>query len=190
MYLGFGLRTLLTHATEEFDPERMECLNIASMIRNSPYEKESVRGHDRSVLKGPQEKSEAIVQVVVFPGLVVHRQGGGALAKTLLEKEANNDSSLPPDVQRSRRMGQNGREYTGDEGFRTRVICKSVVHLIWGKQRLLTKEAGTSAHLDAMRDNKMDKYAEDKSRCIELFDHFMTTNADVAELLERGGGLM
>lgn len=169
---------------EEFDPDRMECLNIASMITKSPYEKKNLNGHERSVLtNGSQETSEAIVQVVAFPGLVVHRKGGGALAKRLLEEEARSDrdSNLPPDVQRSRRMGPDGREYqhTGEEGFRTRVICKSV-HLIWGKQRLLTREAGTLAHLDAMRDGKEKKYEADRKSYVELYDHFLETNPDAS----------
>lgn len=155
------------------------------MITKSPYEKKNVNGHERSVLaNGSQETAEAIAQVVVFPGLVVHRKGGGALTKRLLEEEARNDrdSNLPPDVQQSRRMGPDGREnrYTGEEGFRTRVICKSVVHLIWGKQRLLTREAGTSAHLDAMRDGKEKKYEEDRKGYVELCDHFLQTNPEAS----------
>ena len=122
-------------------------MNIGDMISKSPFEKKVVDGYERSVLKEPTEDSEAIVKIVSFPGLVVHRQGGGALAKRLLkeEEEANNaqHARVPPDVQRARRMAE-GDKLTGDEGFRTRVLCKSVVHLIWGRQRLLTREAGTS----------------------------------------------
>jgi hypothetical protein len=155
----------------------MECLNTASMIRNSPYElKKQANGPDRSVLKAATEKVEAIVRVTAFPGLVAHRQGGGLLAKQLLADEKRKDKlsgiHLPPDVKRSRDMHAE-KPLLGTEGFRTRVICKSIVHLQWGRQRLLTKEAGTSRHLDAMRDGGMAKYEEDRRGFVELFDHFL-----------------
>ena len=57
---------------------------------------------------------------------------------------------------------------TGEEGFRTRVICKSVVVLQWGKQRLLTKEAGTSAHIDAVKSGKLSRYGKDYDGFVEL----------------------
>ena len=164
----------------------MECINIATMISDSPYEKKVIDGHERSVLKGSQENAEAIVKVVAFPGLVVHRQGGGALAKRLLQEEARDDqhTNAPPDVMRARRMALAGDDkLTGDEGFRTRVICKSVVHLIWGRQRLLTREAGTSAHLDAMRDGQEKKYEDDRKGFIELYDYFLNTNPDASRSL-------
>jgi len=171
---------------EEFDPDRMECINIGDMISNSPFEKKIIDGHERSVLKEQTEDSEAIVKIVAFPGLVVHRQGGGALAERLLteEKEADDNQHvrLPPDVQRARRMG-GGDKLTGDEGFRTRVLAKSVVHLIWGRQRLLTREAGTSVHIDAMRDGKEKKYEDDRKGYIELYDYFLKNNPDVARAL-------
>lgn len=175
----------LTVNAEEFDPERMECINIAAMISDSPYEKKVVNGHEQSVLKGSPENSEAIVKVVAFPGLVVHRQGGGALAKRLLEEEEEardyQHTKAPPDVTRARQMAMHGDDkLTGDEGFRTRVLCKSVVHLIWGRQRLLTKEAGTSAHLDAMRDGQEKKYEDDRKGFIELYDYFLKTNPDAS----------
>lgn len=176
---------MLTTNIEEFEPERMECINIADMISNSPYEKQTVNGRDRSVLKGPAEKAEAIVKIVAFPGLVVHRQGGGALAKRLLAEEEHDyeDSRVPPDVLRSRRMAADADKLTGNEGYRTRVLCKSVVHLIWGKQRLLTKEAGTAAHLDAMRDGNEKKYEDDRRGFVELYDYFLRTNPEAYRLL-------
>jgi len=161
----------------------MECINIGSMISNSPFEKKIVNGREQSALREPTDKDEAIVKIVAFPGLVVHRQGGGALAKRLLaEEDQTNDhqhANLPPDIQRVRRMAI-GDKLTGDEGFRTRVMCKSVVHLIWGSQRLLTREAGTSAHIDAMRDGKEKKYQDDRKGYIELYDHFLANNPDAA----------
>jgi hypothetical protein len=177
---------VLTIDPEEFDPERMECINIADMISNSPYEKKVIGGHERSVLKGCAANSEAIVKVVAFSGLVVHRQGGGALAKRLLQEETRNGqhTDAPPDVTRARRMGMRDNDkLTGDEGFRTRVLCKSVVHLVWGRQRLLTKEAGTSAHLDAMRDGKEQKYEDDREGFIELYDYFLENNPDASRTL-------
>lgn len=162
----------------------MECINIADMISNSPFEKKIIDGHERSVLKQPTEDSEAIVKIVAFPGLVVHGQGGGALAKRLLHEEANDyqHTNAPPDVQRARRMA-GGDKLTGNEGFRTRVICKSVVHLVWGKQRLLTREAGTSAHIDAMRDGKEKKYEDDRKGFVELYDYFLEVNPHARSLL-------
>jgi hypothetical protein len=171
---------------EEFDPDRMECINIGDMISNSPFEKKIVDGYERSVLKEQTEDCEAIVKIVSFPGLVVHRQGGGDLAKCLLkeEEEENNaqHARVPPDVQRARRMAE-GDKLTGDEGLRTRVLCKSVVHLIWGRQRLLTREAGTSAHIDAMRDGKEKKYEDERKGYIELYDYFLQKNPDAARQL-------
>lgn len=73
-----------------------------------------------------------------------------------------------------------GDKLTGEEGFRTRVLCKSVVHLIWGRQRLLTREAGTSAHIDDMRDGKVKKYEDDRQGYIELYDYFLQMNPDAA----------
>jgi hypothetical protein len=177
-------RSLTDMKSEEFDPERMECMNITSMMQNSPYEiKKQPHGQpDRSVLKYPTENSEAIVRITVFPGVVAHRKGGGELAKRLLDEEHREEKTsgahLPPDVKRSRDISR-GPPLDGTEGFRTRVICKSVVHLQWGKQRLLTKEAGTSRHLDAMRDGGMAKYEEDRRGFVELFDHFLKVHKDV-----------
>jgi hypothetical protein len=155
----------------------MECLNIASMIKDSPYElKKQPNGQNRSVLKGEAEKAEAIVRITAFPGLVAHRQGGGLFAKELISAEKRKEQAskfnLPPDVQRLRHMTADP-PLTGNEGFRTRVICKSVVNLKWGQQRLLTKEAGTSRHLDAMRDGGMAKYEDDRKGFVELSDYFL-----------------
>jgi hypothetical protein len=164
----------------------MECINIGDMISNSPFEKKIVDGREQSVLKEPTQDDEAIVKIVAFPGLLVHRQGGGALAKRLLAEEEGVDdgrhTNLPPDVQRARRMA-GGDKLTGDEGFRTRVICKSVVHLIWGRQRLLTREAGTSVHIDAMRDGNEKRYDDDRKGYIELYDYFLAANADALKQL-------
>jgi len=158
------------------------------MIRESPYElKKQPNGQNRSVLKGATEKAEAIVRITAFPGLVAHRQGGGLLAKELLRTEQLKDQTskvnLPPDVRQLRQMTAEP-PLTGNEGFRTRVICKSVVHLQWGQQRLLTKEAGTSRHLDAMRDGGMAKYENDRNGFVELFDYFLDKHPD----LDRGSG--
>ena len=155
----------------------MECLNIESMMQASPYKKEVVNGLERSVLTGAQEKSQAIVKVVAFPSLVVHRRGGGALAKKLLAEERKEDNSVPPDVRNSRRMARDSPfNLTGEEGFRTRTLCKSVVHLMWGQQRLLTKEAGTSIHLDAIRDGNQARYKNDRKGFVELYDVFLRRN--------------
>ena len=71
--LNIKLPLVLTRVPEEFDPDRMECINIDDMIRNSPFEKKIVEGREQSVLKEPTKEDEAIVKIVAFPGLVVHR---------------------------------------------------------------------------------------------------------------------
>lgn len=170
----------LTFKNEEFEPERMECLNLADMIKASPY-KPAVEqgGYPTAQLEGDQERSQANVQIVAFPGLVAYRQGGGSLAQTQLAEERRRDGSdnAPPDVKRARRMGG---ICTGDEGFRTRILSKGVVHLTWGRQRLLTREAGTSRFLDAVRDGNEAKYEVDRAGCVELYDIFLKGNKEAS----------
>ena len=72
-------------------------------------------------------------------------------------------------------------ELTGEEGFRTTILGKSAVVLQWGNQRLLTKEAGTSAHIDAMRSGKQQKYDDDYVGFVELYDLFMDWNSKTSE---------
>jgi hypothetical protein len=116
-----------------------------------------------------EDKSEAIVRVVCFHGVVAYRQGGGRLAKEQLEEDKRGDGHVPPDVMRAReRVGE--APLTGHEGIRSKTICKSLVLLQWGKQRLLTKEAGTSAHIDAVRDGNTKKYEDDCLGMVELYD--------------------
>lgn len=157
-----------TFKDEEFEPARMECFNLRSMIEKSPYEKKNMHGRVRAVL---QPSEEAIVRVVCFPGLVAYRKGGGELAERLLGEEGRAESHRhePPDVRRANARQAQHDGVTVHSGFRTKVICKAVVHLQWGKQRLLTKEAGTSAHLDAMRDHS-NKYQLDRTGFVELYD--------------------
>ena len=169
-----------TFKDEEFEPSRMECFNLKAMISESPYDKKKVNGFERPILREDHEhEGEAIVRVVCFPGLVAYRQYGGALAEQELEDEENERRTragrekLPPDVQLHRKMiASREKSLTGDEGFRTRVISKSVVLLQWGKQRLLTKEAGTSRHIDAMKGKGagMKKYEDDYVGFKELYD--------------------
>lgn len=169
---------------EEFDPQRMECLNTTDMIEVSPYKKRTVNGHATAVLEDPTagaSRDEAIVRIVAFPGIVAYRQGGGSMARKMLEEERKHDDNAPPDVQYSRQLSKDSPwNLTGREGFRTRVICKSIVYLVWGKQRLLTKEAGTSAHLDAKRDGREEKYNADRQGFVELHDVFMRLNPQAA----------
>ncbi|KAK3683168.1 hypothetical protein LTR37_020481 [Vermiconidia calcicola] len=168
-----------TFKDEEFEPGRMECFNLKAMIQGSPYDKKTVNGMDRAILRpGREEESEAVVRVVCFPGLVAYRQHGGELAQRELgveDERRRPEKVLPPDVlaQRKRLASSNRNELTGSEGFRTRVLCKSTVLLQWGKQRLLTKEAGTSRHLDAMKDKSgkgMAKYDDDYFGFYELWN--------------------
>ena len=156
-----------TFKDEEFVPGRMECRNISKMISESPYEKTHQDGHDRAVLNaGSEDRNEAIVEIVCFPGVVAYRKGGGALADKELGNDAVENSRAPPDVQHLRAH----EVVSKDSGYRSRVICKAVVHLKWGRQRLLTKEAGTSAHLDATRDGTEQKYVDDYKGTVELYD--------------------
>lgn len=162
-----------TFKDEEFEPSRMECLNLKEMIQGSPYDKHIINGIERAVLQdGREHESEAIVRIVCFPGCVAYQKGGGELAQKELAQEREREGHVPEDVQRQRSMYANrGRgPLTGDEGFRTRVLCKSVVLLQWGQQRLLTKEAGTSRHIDAMRSGDGKKYEEDYQGFVELYD--------------------
>ncbi|KAM3425513.1 hypothetical protein BST61_g7460 [Cercospora zeina] len=155
-----------TFKDEEFEPASMEALNLATMIRTSPYDKVTDnKGYQRAVLREQNEKSEAIVRVIVFPAIVAYRQYGGCLAAAEIKVEKEGSKRLPPDV-RDRR----GQPITPKQGFRSKLISKSVVHLQWGKQMLLTKEAGTAAHLDAVRDGQTDKYSSDSAGHVELHE--------------------
>lgn len=160
-----------TFKDEEFDPMRMECYNLEHMIHNSPYERKVIQGIERPI---PRESSkpderEAIVKIVCFPGLVAYRKYGGELAKKEIERETARPDHRPADVRNAaRRVGEDDKNTS--KGYRSRTICKSIVYLIWGKQRLLTREAGTSAHIDAVRDGNMDKYVNDYEGFLELFD--------------------
>lgn len=159
-----------TFKDEEFEPSRMEALNLIDMITKSPYKREKVNGHERAILnEGKEEQSEAIVRVVCFPGLVAYRRHGGALAEREIEAEKQRGLQVPEDVQtQHRRRGE--QPLTPNQGIRSKVICKSRVLLEWGQQRLLTKEAGTSAHIDAVRDDKLGKYEDDYQGFVELYD--------------------
>ncbi|RMZ32951.1 hypothetical protein D0859_02907 [Hortaea werneckii] len=161
-----------TFKDEEFEPGRMECVNLRQMLDESPYQKLDIQGRMRPRLQpGQEHRNEAIVRVVCFPGLVAYRQGGGELGgKVLAEQDRRRgNGSMPRDVQIAQARS---RDNVGvDDGYRTKVICKAVGHLTWGKQRLLTREAGTSAHLDAMRDHS-NKYLEDRKGFKELWDIF------------------
>lgn len=159
-----------TFKDEEFEPGRMEALNLTKMIEESPYEKKAdANGRDRAILKeGKEDQSEAIVRVVCFPGLVAYRQFGGDLAKKEIAAEKRQDDHVPADVRAHRRRAGE-EELTEQQGIRSKVIRKSLVLLQWGQQRLLTKEAGTSSHIDAVRDDKMDKYDQDYRGFVELY---------------------
>lgn len=161
-----------TFKDEEFEPSRMECLNLNYMITNSPYKKKKVGGIERATLIDDKPetvaKSEAIVRVVCFPGLVAYRRLGGTLAKKEIAEEKDRKDYAPADVQALRRAGVDA--LTPDTGFRSKVIFKSVVFLKWGRQRLLTKEAGTSAHIDAVKKGDLNKYADDYQGFKELWD--------------------
>ncbi|KAI5367752.1 hypothetical protein Slin15195_G028850 [Septoria linicola] len=155
-----------TFKDEEFEPARMEAINLEYMIQTSPYDKVTNSHGERAVLREGKksEESEAIVRIVAFPGIVAYRQYGGILADNEIHHESVLNRGYPEDVRE-----RFGEPTTAKKGFRSRLISKSVVYLVWGKQRLLTKEAGTSAHLDAMRDGKMGKYTIDSQEVLELY---------------------
>nr|OQO25862.1 hypothetical protein B0A51_07948 [Rachicladosporium sp. CCFEE 5018] len=167
-----------TFKDEEFEPARMECYNLADMITKSPYRKKKVDGRDTAVLHEPDKGHEAIVRIVLSLGLIAYRKGGGDLAEILLKNErtqADGEAKrLPPDVRHARSLSRDSpHKLTGEEGFRTRLICKSAVQLQWGQQRLLTRQAGTSTHIGAVRKNDMSKYVNDRAGFVELFDVFL-----------------
>ena len=154
---------------EEFDAASNECLNLEYMIRESPYEKKSSKGTQRAMLKPDQDhRTQAIIQIVCFPGLTIYRRGGGNIAQQELAKETAQNQAFPADVREQRLRGMPGLK----DGLRTKMLVKSVVTLIWGQQRLLTKEAGTAAHIDAKRTGDTDKYDEDLAGCVELMELF------------------
>lgn len=169
-----------TFKDEEFEPGRMECFNMSDMIRESPYDRKTTKGFERAVLRpGHEHEDAAIVRVVCFPGLVSYQQGGGDLAQQELDDENLREDNAPPDVQQHRKLLARKRgpdALTGNEGFRTKVLCKAVVLLQWGQQRLLTKEAGTSAHLDATG-SRSKKYEQDYEGFVELYDLFLEETA-------------
>lgn len=142
-----------TMKDEEFEPERMECYNLRCMMSDSPYLAEKIKGMDRGILQaGNENRKEAIVRVVCFPGLVAHRQGGG-------------DFVSYEDRQKR------------DQGFRTAVLSKSVVLLQWGKQRALTREAGTSRHILAKKNGDMSRYTDSEQTFKGLFDLYLQHKA-------------
>ena len=195
-----------TFKDEEFEPARMECLNLNDMIHHSPYDRQQIDGRDRPVLReGQANRSQAIVRVVCFPGIQAYRQGGGELAKNQLAAERTGVGrgadavNAPPDVLAVRRKvavtNRYGEEYTGDEGIRTRVISKGVVLLKWGQQRLLTKEAGTSVHMDAVKAGDLRKYEKDMAGHVELYKLFQekmvsTAKAEETQQQQRSPSLM
>ena len=165
-----------TFKDEEFELERMECLHMLDLMEKSPYEgKKTPEGYDRAVVRpGLEHQRHAIVRIVCWPGLVSYQQGGGDLAQEELGNENRNDKRAPPDVQQQQKLLAKQRgdgTLTGHEGFRTKVLCKAVVLLQWGRQRLLTKEAGTSAHLEAKKTGDR-KYDKDVEGFVELYDLF------------------
>ena len=166
-----------TFKDEEFDPDRMECSDLRGMILVSPYDtRETSQGFERPMLReGHDHEDTAVVRVVCFPGLISFQQGGGEIARSEIAMENGRPDNAPPDVQQQRKLlakRNSQKQLTGDEGFRTRLLCKSIVLLQWGKQRLLTKEAGTSAHLNAKRSNE---YHQDSETHVELYDLFEET---------------
>ncbi|EMC99318.1 hypothetical protein BAUCODRAFT_154961 [Baudoinia panamericana UAMH 10762] len=167
-----------TFKDETFEPARMECLNLANMYRHSPFVKQDSGERQRPKLRpGSEDQSDAIVRIMCFPGLIAYRKGGGELAQEQLRWERRQTNNAPPDV----RLVQQTRDgnYSGYEGFRTRVLCKAIVHLQWGKQRLLTREAGTSLYLNAVRDHSS-KYEQDYIGFVELYDIFQRKHTNQA----------
>lgn len=153
-------------------------------METTPYVKDTSGGYTTAVLRPwMEERSEAVIQVTCFPGLVKYEKGGGDFAvQQLADEKAAAEvqvGRLPPDVQAHRRLlnaaNRSSNKPAADSGFRTRMICKSVVYLQWSRQRLLTKEAGTSVHIDAMAGRNgqtMDRYDKDNAKYVELWDLF------------------
>nr|POE59290.1 hypothetical protein CFP56_24559 [Quercus suber] len=167
-----------TFKDEELDPARMEPRNLAALHETSPWQRPAP-GHERPTLApGTEHRQQALVRIVGFPGLVSYRQGGGGVARLALVNEARGASTLPGDVRAARK----GQERGECEGFRTRVLCKASVQIQWGRQALLTQEAGTGRHLEAMANGDLGRYEEDKCDRKELFAIY------AKRLMENGKG--
>lgn len=173
-----------TFKDEEFEPERMECFNMTNMIRKSPYDmKRSGNGYERPVVRqGHRHEDTALVRIVCFPGLVSYQQGGGYAAKQEAVAEKNKARHNLADEQHTRRAATNVKARprdvpTGEEGFRTRILCKAAVLLQWGNQRIRTREAGTSAHRNAVESGDK-KYEKDEEGFVELYDLFLNATAN------------
>lgn len=173
------------HKDEVFEPARMESMNLRAMLESTPWVTKKVAagaaaatGPAATVLRDGQEKrSQSLVQVVVFPGLVAWRQGGGERAKEEIRRAIKEEAALPPDVRLAwRKGGDAARNLTGNDGYRTRVLAKGVVFLHWSRQRLLTLEAGTSAHHDAVSNGETGKYREDYEGFVELWPLWLQRN--------------
>ena len=154
----------------------MEVYNLRGMITTSPYDNKAKDGVHRAVLrKGHEHEDTAVVCVICFPGVVAYQQGGGSLAKREVGVEGSQSDNAPPDVRQNRKFLATGRgreSLTGEEGFRTKVLCKAVVLLQWGRQMMLTREAGTSVHMDAAKDGGQ-RYEFDNKGCVDLYDLWM-----------------
>ena len=116
----------------------MESLNLRSMISESPYDKEkNLKGIEEAVLReGQEDRRQAIVHIVCFPGLVSYRQGGDELADQELADEEEERMvresrvKIPADVKRHRQLLQSQEQKPSrEDGYRTRLISKSVVWL-------------------------------------------------------------
>lgn len=91
--------------------------------------------------EGRTHRDEAIVRIVCFPALSTYRRHGGALAAHQLHPEEREELETHPANVRVTysRDPHFATNLTGNEGYRTRILGLPVVHLPWGKQRIVTK---------------------------------------------------
>ena len=147
-----------TFKDELWESKRMECLNLEQILSQSPYKLTKGPGWKATEVtlvwdqdEAARRNEQSLVDIVCFPGLMSYRQGGGPTALKELqeqEKERNPEGS-----------GRNLDEES-KKGFRNRVLAKALVSLKWGKQSLLSAEAGTSRHLEAMKKKDMSRYEQ------------------------------
>lgn len=120
-----------------FDPQTTECVNLTQVFEQS-------RSDDGTRAR---RDAEAIVRVVVFPGLVAWR-------RRFDEMKTSIDAPVV--------------KY--DAGDKHKRIMKNVALVEWAKQRLLTKYAGTAYHQKTVASGDMGVFENDGKGAVDLWD--------------------
>lgn len=112
---------------EEFDPRRMECLNLREMQESCPLQ--DINDKDEIIKANDPDgdpSNVALVRIICAYGCVAYRQGGGELGKRLLrEEEGVPNPMLPPELQGTHLLHKpRDRKITAEDGFRTKTLAK------------------------------------------------------------------